>query len=143
MKMFFKNALLRIADTLKNEKGFTLIEIMVVVTIIAIIGAIAVPRLLDLPKRARVTAAKTQIKEFQVPLQLYSQDKGHFPSTEEGLQAIVNENLMKKVPKDPWGNDYQYRSPGESDPDYEIWSFGGDGREGGDGFNADIKSWED
>ncbi len=126
----------------KSEEGMTLIEIMIVVTIIAILGALVVPRFLDMPQKARVSAAKQQIKNFEMGLQKYSFEKGSFPSTEDGLAALIQVRIIKKIPKDPWGNEYQYRSPGEVDPDYEIWSFGADGKEGGEDYDADIKSWE-
>ncbi len=127
---------------LKKDEGMTLIEIMIVVTIIAILGALVVPRFLDMPQKARVSATKQQIKNFEMGLQKYSFENGRFPSTDEGLAMLVQEKIMKKIPRDPWGNDYQYRSPGENDPDFEIWSYGADGKEGGEGFDADIKSWE-
>ena len=129
-------------EALQRNEGMTLIEIMIVVTIIAILGALVVPRFMDMPQKAKVSAAKQQMKNFEMALQKYSFEKGTFPSTEEGLQELVNEKIMKKIPEDPWGNPYQYRSPGETDPDFEIWSYGADGKEGGEGFKADIKSWE-
>ena len=82
------------------------------------------------------------MKNFGTSLLQYNMENGRFPSTEEGLQELVAKGLMKKIPEDPWGNPYNYRSPGESDPEYEIWSFGADGKAGGDGFDADINSWE-
>ncbi|OHD69083.1 MAG: type II secretion system protein GspG [Spirochaetes bacterium RBG_16_49_21] len=116
---------------------------MIVVTIIAILSAIIIPNVLNYPKRARATAARLQIQQFQTPLELYNNEKGHYPATEEGLEALVKEGLIKKIPPDPWGNPYHYRFPGEITPDeYEIWSYGADGKEGGEGFNSDIKSWE-
>ncbi len=110
--------------------------------IITILGALVVPKFMDMPNKAKVTAARQQMSNFETALQSYSYQKGGFPSTEEGLEALVREGLIKKIPKDPWGYDYQYRSPGEVDKDFEIWSFGADGKEGGEGFKADIKSWE-
>ncbi len=132
-----------VRSAIKRDDGFTLIEIMIVVTIIAILSALIVPRVLDYPKKAKVTAAKLQINEFKLPLLEYSNITGNYPSTEEGLEALVKERLIKKIPKDPWGNEYQYRFPGEFDnSDYEIWSYGADGQEGGEEFNKDITSWE-
>lgn len=126
----------------RSERGFTLLEIMIVVTIMAVLGALVIPRFMDMPKKAKMTAAKTQIQNFGMALDKYALEKGGYPSTEEGLQALVTDRILKKIPKDPWGNDYLYRSPGEVDPDYEIWSYGADGKEGGDEYDADIKSWE-
>ncbi len=135
----------RVRSQVNSEKGFTLIEIMIVVTIIALLSAVViVPNVTKYLKRAKVEACKLQIKNFQTPLIEYSSSKGNYPSTEEGLEALVKEGLLKKVPLDPWGNPYNYRFPGESEQDeYEIWSYGPDGKEGGEGTNADIKSWED
>ncbi len=128
-----------------SNRGFTLIEIMIVVTIIALLSAvIIVPNVTKYLKRAKIEACKLQIKNFQTPLIEYQSTKGNYPSSEEGLDALVKEGLLKKVPVDPWGNPYHYRYPGENDQEeYEIWSNGPDGKEGGEGANADIKSWED
>lgn len=128
-----------------TQRGFTLIEIMIVVTIIAIlIGLVAVPGLLKKPDTARVTAAKVKITQLSLPLLEYSQINGRFPTTEEGLEILVTEGLIKqKDTLDPWGNPYGYRYPGEHDSsEFEIWSYGADGKEGGTGVNADILSWE-
>ena len=133
----------QIISFIRSNKGFTMIEIMVVVTIIAILSAVIIPNVINYPKRARVTAAKLQIQQFKTPLELYNNEKGRYPTTEEGLDALVKEGLIKKIPPDPWNNPYHYRFPGEINQDeYEIWSYGADGKEGGDGFNTDIKSWE-
>jgi len=132
----------QLRTTMSGREGMTLIEILIVVTIIAILGALVVPRFLDMPQKAKVTAAKQQMKNFEMGLQKYAFEKGSFPTTEEGLQSLVSEKIIKKIPQDPWGNEYQYRSPGENDPDFEIVSLGADGKEGGEGFNADLKSWE-
>ena len=135
----------RLRSQVRSERGFTLIEIMIVVTIIALLSAvIIVPNVTKYLKRAKIEACKLQIKNFQTPLLEYQSTKGNYPSTEEGLEALVKEGLLKKVPVDPWGNPYHYRYPGESDQEeYEIWSNGPDGKEGGEGANADIKSWEE
>ncbi len=135
----------RLASTLRADRGFTLIEIMIVVTIIAMLSAvIIVPNITRSLARAKVEAAKVQIKNFQTPLLEYNSVYGNYPSGEEGLDALVKEGYLKKAPVDPWGKPYQYRFPGENDSnEYEIWSYGADGREGGEGFNADIKSWDD
>lgn len=132
-----------VRSLLQSNRGFTLIEIMIVVTIIAILSAIIIPNVINYPKKARVTATKLQINNFKLALEQYSQEKGRYPATEEGLEALVKEGYMKKIPPDPWTNPYHYRFPGEINPDeYEIWSTGADGKDGGEGFNADIKSWE-
>src|SRR4030042_3494309 len=139
-----KRTVHRIISGLRTNRGFTLIEIMIVVTIIALLSAvIIVPNVTRYLKKSKVEAAKLQIKNFNLPLQEYMSARGNYPATDEGLDALVKDGYLKKVPLDPWGNPYQYRLPGESDTEeFDIWSFGGDGKEGGEGFNADVKSWE-
>jgi len=142
---------------LSAKDGFMLIEIIIAITIIAILSIVAIPRLMDLPQKARIQAAKMQIKNFETALVLYSNDNSIYPSTEQGLQALVsrpdsepqpmnyNESgylNTKTLPKDPWGRDYIYACPGTHGNDYEIMSYGADGQEGGEGKNADITSWE-
>jgi len=141
-KSLLKKRIDRLASTLRDERGFTLLEIMIVITIIAILSALVVPRFMDMPKKANVTAAKTQIQNFGMALDKYALEKNGYPTTDQGLQTLVQDGIIKKIPNDPWGNPYIYRSPGENDPDYEIMSYGADGKEGGEGFDADIKSWE-
>jgi general secretion pathway protein G len=135
----------QLRSQVKSNKGFTLIEIMIVVTIMALLTAVVVvPNVTKYLKKAKVDAARMQIRNFQLPMNEYMSAHGNYPSSEEGLEALVKDGYLKKVPLDPWGNPYQYRFPGEVDQDeYEIWSFGADGKDGGDGFNADIKSWEE
>lgn len=129
---------------LKSEKGFTLIEIMIVVAIIAILIGLVAPNLFRRPQTARVEAAKVKISQLSVPLLEYFQTNGNFPSSEEGLEALVASGLIKKKDLlDPWGNAFGYRYPGEYESgEYELWSYGADGQEGGEGFNSDITSWE-
>jgi general secretion pathway protein G len=139
---------------LTNNRGFTLIEIMVVVVILGILAAIVVPRLLSRPDQARVTKAKTDIKGLESSLGLFKLDNGYFPTTEQGLRALVEKptvgriptkfpdgGYVKKVPQDPWGHDYVYLSPGVHG-DYDLLSYGADGEPGGDGYNADIQNWD-
>jgi general secretion pathway protein G len=133
-----------IREGARSEKGFTLIEIMIVVTIIALLSAVViVPNVMTYLKKAKVDAARIQIKGFQLPLNEYMSTNGNYPPTDEGFNALVKARLLPQLPVDPWKNPYQYRFPGENDPEeYEIWSLGADGQPGGEGFNADIKSWE-
>lgn len=136
----------------RSQRGLTLIEMIVVVTIIAMFAALVLPRFLGQADKARVTAAKTQINGFMTALGAYKLDTGTFPSTEMGLAALrtappnvpswQGPYLPKEVPKDPWGRDYAYRCPGEHGDEPDLVSFGADGQPGGDGINADILSWK-
>jgi len=138
-----KTRILNTLKKLKENDGMTLMEIMIVVAIIAIIGAIVMPNIMDMPKKARVQAAQKSIGNIKLALESYSLNNGKYPTTDEGLDALVQEGILKeKDLRDPWGNPYQYVSPGEHDVDYDIYSYGADGKDGGEGFNADITSWE-
>ena len=135
-----------------REAGVTLIEMLVVVTIIALFAAIVGPRLLARGDAAKVTAARTQINAFSNALAMYKLDTGGFPTTEQGLQALrvqpeglgqwQGPYLQQDVPADPWGHAYVYKFPGEHGDEPDILSYGGDGQPGGDGNNADILSWK-
>ena len=137
-----------------SERGFTLIEIMVVVVILGILAAFIVPKLLDRPEQARRTRAMADIKALEEALGLYKLDNGFYPGTEQGLQALVSKptvgripgryaegGYLKKVPLDPWSTPYAYLMPGVHG-DYDIISYGADGEAGGEGKNADVQSWE-
>ena len=135
------------------QAGFTLIEIMVVVAILAILGATVVPLIMDRPEEARVVKAKQDIGTLESALELYRLDNFNYPSTDQGLEALIEQptgepeapnwksgGYVKKLPNDPWGRAYIYLSPGEGG-DYDIISYGRDGGEGGEGFDADISNW--
>jgi general secretion pathway protein G len=135
----------------RGEGGFTLIEILVVIAIIALIMSLVGPRVLNYLGESKVKAAKIQIQSFGSALDLFNLDTGRYPSTAEGLTALVqspgtipswNGPYLKGgvLPNDPWGKSYVYRSPGEHGP-YDIMSYGSDGQEGGTGTAADIASW--
>ena len=137
--------------TKRRTRGFTLVEILVVITIIGLIMALVGPRVINYLSEAKVKAAKIQIESFGSALDLYYLDAGRYPSSSEGLDALAqrpggaatwNGPYLKgaAVPKDPWGHPYIYRSPGEHGP-YDIISYGADGQEGGTGTSADIVSW--
>ncbi|HEY1405740.1 MAG TPA: type II secretion system major pseudopilin GspG [Spirochaetota bacterium] len=149
----------RISRTLRmiwtDRSGYNLIELMIVIMIIGILAILVVPRLMDLPTKARIQKAKSDIASISLALSRYNLDNGSYPSTEQGLLALVekpssdpvpqnyNEGgyLEKKtVPVDPWNHPYTYRSPGDNGADYEIVCLGADGKEGGEGENSDIKS---
>ena len=139
-----------------RNAGFTLIELMVVIVILGVLAGLIVPRIMGRPDEARQLKAKMQIESLETALKLYKLDNGAYPSTDQGLEALVSAPdtppvprkwreggyLEKgKVPTDPWGNTFVYLSPGVHD-DYDIASYGADGVSGGDGKNADINSWE-
>ena len=135
-----------------HQAGFTLVEMLVVLTIIALILGLVGPRVLNYLSESRVKTAKLQIESFGSALDLFYLDSGRYPTTSEGLNALVqrptgievwNGPYVKggKLPSDPWGHPYQYRSPVESAP-YEIVSYGADGHEGGTGTAADISNVE-
>jgi general secretion pathway protein G len=134
------------------EAGFTLVELLVVLTIISLILGLVGPRVLGYLGESRVKAAKLQIENFGSALDLFTIDAGRYPTTSEGLEALVQRPTTVqawsgpylkggKVPLDPWGNPYQYRSPVER-TQYEILTFGSDGREGGTGIAADVSNVE-
>ena len=142
--------------TLRDNRGMTLIEIMVVVFILALLAALVAPKIIGRSDDAKIADAKVQIKNIETGLKLYKLDSGVYPATEQGLQALVEKPTVgqipknwradgylegKKIPKDPWGNDYLYLSPGEHG-DFDLCSFGADGVKGGEGINADICSWD-
>ena len=138
---------------LGSERGFTFIEIMVVVAILAILAALVVPRIMGRTDDAKRTAVKVQIRNIEGALQLYKLDNGVYPSSEQGLRALVEKpsvgvipkkwklgGYLPKLPEDSWGNPYKYLSPSPKG-DYEVMSLGTDGEVGGEGVNADITNW--
>lgn len=137
-----------------NRSGFTLIEIMVVIIILGILVGLIVPRFMEKPEKARMVKAQMQIESISAALKEYKLDNGDYPTTEQGLEALVEKpsigkipkkypekGYFPKIPKDPWGNDYVYISPGEHG-DFDLISYGADGEEGGEGKDADVQSWE-
>ena len=139
-----------------NNRGFTLIELMVVIVILGILAGLIVPRIMGRPEEARRAKAAMQMESMETALKLYKLDSGTYPSTEQGLQALVEAPSVGepprnwreggylekgKVPKDPWGNDYVYMSPG-AHGEYDLLSYGADGDPGGEDKDKDIASWE-
>lgn len=135
-----------------RPSGFTLIELMVVVVILGILATIIMPKILDRPEQARRMKAKVQIKNFQSALALLKTDTGSFPTTVEGLEALVGDPGVRgwkrggyieggRVPLDPWGNPYIYICPGMQGGDYDLESYGKDGEDGGIEDGVDIESW--
>jgi general secretion pathway protein G len=135
-----------------RQQAFTLIEVMVVVVILSILGALVVPKIMDRPDQARIAKAKQDIKAIESALNLYRLDNYRYPSTDQGLQALVSKpaqasnwkqgGYLDRVPKDPWNRDYLYLSPG-SKGEVDIYSLGADGSAGGEGADADVGNWTD
>ena len=133
-------------------RGFTLIEIMVVLVIIGVLAALIVPNVLNRADDARVTAARTDINNLMQSLKLYKLDNQRFPSSEQGLEALARKPsaapvppnwkaYVDKLPADPWGRPYQYLNPGVNG-EIDVFSYGADGQPGGEGNNADLGSWQ-
>ena len=136
----------------RRSRGFTLIEVMVVLVIIGVLAALIVPNLLDRADDARVTAAKSDINNLMQALKLYRLDNQRYPTGEQGLDALAHKPTVgivppawkpyvDKLPNDPWGQPYQYLNPG-AHGDIDIFSYGADGQPGGEGKDADIGSWQ-
>lgn len=156
--LHFKVAIMTYKNTKPkfDSRGFSLIELMVVIVILGILAMYIAPKLMGRTDDARITQTKIQIEGLETALKLYKLDNGLYPSTEQGLQALIEEpqagNIPKKwrkggylekgkVPKDPWGNEYIYLSPGVHG-DYDIICYGADGVPGGEDANGDINNWE-
>jgi len=135
-------------------RGFTLIEVMVVIVILGVLAALIIPKVMSRPDEARITAAKQDISSVAQALKLYRLDNMRYPTTEQGLMALVKKpstppvppnwkgnGYLERLPKDPWGNPYQYLQPGLHG-EIDIMSLGADGAPGGEGSDADIGSWE-
>lgn len=138
--------------------GFTLIEILVVVIILGVLAGLVVPRIVGKPGEARQAKALMQIESLETALKLFKLENGFYPSTEQGLEALVTKPTTGRipknwrsggyldkgrVPKDPWGNEFIYLSPGARNPDFDLMSTGGDGEIGGEEEDADITNWSD
>lgn len=139
----------------KGQHGFTLIEIMVVIVILGILASVVVPRIMDRPDEAKIVKAKSDIRAIEAALNLYRLDNFNYPSTDQGLEALVKKptgspeprnykqgGYLDRLPKDPWGYNYQYLNPGRRGQ-IDIFSFGADGQPGGEGTNADIGNWSE
>ncbi|MEX0607059.1 MAG: type II secretion system major pseudopilin GspG [Halofilum sp. (in: g-proteobacteria)] len=138
--------------TRRSSAGFTLIEVMVVVAILAILAAVVVPRVMDEPAKARTAKVEQDIRAIESALDLYKLDNFNYPTTDQGLEALVSKpggtdlrnykdgGYLRELPVDPWGNQYQYMSPGQHG-EVDVFSLGADGAPGGDGNNADVGNW--
>ena len=136
----------------RRNQGFTLIELLLVLVILASLAAIVAPKFTNRAKEAKITQAKTQISQFETALDAFNIDLGRYPTTTEGLKALVERPVgldkwrepyfkRQSIPMDPWGTEYQYKCPGQhNEYDYDLWSYGPDGKSGGD---DDIDNWSD
>jgi len=140
-------------STPQSSRGFTLIEIMVVMVILGLLVAVVAPNIMGRSDQAKVTVAETQLTNISKALDIYRLDNSHYPSTQQGLEALSSkptgspepknwspDGYMNNIPQDPWNKDFQYVSPGTEGP-YDLYSYGSDGQEGGDGDAADISIW--
>jgi len=136
-----------------RQRGFTLIEIMVVVVIIGLLATLVLPRVLGRQDQAMMAKARADVQALTSALKLYKLDNFNYPTTEQGLESLVKEpsgepparnwkkgGYIDRLPADPWGNAYQYLSPGEK-MEFDVWSFGADGRSGGEGVKGEIGNW--
>ena len=138
----------------QKRKGFTLVEVLVVVVILGLLAALVVPRVVGRGEEAKRTAAAVQIREIEQALEMYRLDSSLYPSTAQGIEALVSKpsippeprkyregGYLRKLPADPWGSPFVYRRPGDHG-EYDLFSLGADGEEGGDGPGKDITNWE-
>jgi general secretion pathway protein G len=139
-----------------SEQGFTLLEILIVITILGILASLVAVKLMDRPGEARQLKTQMDIQTLETALKLYKLDNAFYPTTDQGLRALIEKPSVGKipakwreggyldkgvVPKDPWDQDYLYLSPGARNRDFDLWSYGADGEEGGEGEDADVTNW--
>ncbi len=150
MVVLFSN--LFVGESMRLQKGFSLIEIMVVVVILGILASIVVPKIISRPDEARAVKAKQDVLAIQNALDLYKLDNGFYPTTDQGLIALVEKpssnpaprdwkQYLKSVPKDPWGREYLYLNPGEHG-EVDVFTLGANGQPGGTGKDAEIGNWD-
>ncbi|MBW1701334.1 MAG: type II secretion system major pseudopilin GspG [Deltaproteobacteria bacterium] len=151
-----KNLSKIIGSACKRERGFTLMEILIVITILGILASLVAVKIMDRPGEARTLKSQLDIQTLENAFKLYKLDNAYYPSTEQGLRALVEKPSIGRipnrwreggylekgvVPKDPWDNDYLYLSPGIHNRNFDLWSYGADGEQGGEGEDADVTNW--
>ena len=128
-------------DDVEGEGGFTLVELMVVIVIIGLLATVVVINVMPAQDTARVKKAEADIALLEQAAEMYRLSKLNYPTSSEGLQALVGEGFVKRLPEDPWGNPYHYAAPGREGRAFDVYSYGADGREGGEDDDADIGNW--
>ena len=126
----------------RDERGFTLVELMVVIVIIGLLATVVVINVLPAQDTARTRKAEADIATLEQGIEMYRLNRMNYPSSSDGLQALVSEGFIKRLPEDPWGNPYRYAAPGRDGQPFDVYSYGADGREGGEDDNADIGNWK-
>lgn len=125
-----------------NQEGFTLIELLVVIVIIGLLATIVIINVMPAQDTARRRKAEADVATLEQAVEMYHLTKLSYPKSADGLQTVLQAGIIKRLPKDPWGNPYRYGAPGRSGEPFEIYSFGADGRDGGTGEDADIGNWK-
>ena len=133
---------MRINERRARERGFTLVELLVVLLIIGLLATVVIINVMPATDKAAATKARADIATLEQAVEMYRLNTLAYPSGDQGLEALVRERLIKRLPRDPWGNPYRYAAPGGGGRDFDIISYGADGREGGEGEDADIGSWQ-
>jgi general secretion pathway protein G len=131
-----------ISDPAEHESGFTLVELMVVLVIIGLLATVVIINVMPATDKAANTKARADISTLEQGVELYRLNKLQYPSGENGLQSLLQERYIKRLPNDPWGNPYHYSNPGADGRAFDITSYGADGQPGGEGKDADIGSWQ-
>jgi general secretion pathway protein G len=122
----------------KGEEGFTLVELMVVLVILGLLATIVIINVLPAADRAKLTTAHASVTQLEQAIEMYNLNNHQYPTSQEGLAVLVTSRQLRRLDKDPWGNDFVYRVPGRNGRPFDVYSLGADGREGGTGDNADI-----
>ncbi len=139
MPGFWKRRLRRKRE---REQGFTLVELMVVIVIIGLLATVVVINVMPAQDTARMRKAEADIATLEQGVEMYRLNRMNYPSTSDGLGALVSEGFIKRLPDDPWGNPYLYAAPGRDGQAFDVYTYGADGREGGEGDDADIGNWK-